>query len=101
MFGTQIEKAYPEYPTQTMFSGYSTNNKYQNFPPIMNDARSLVGGYTPEAITNAKLIQNNGIENNTQYREFMTNNANQVGDQNRIAAFNDVGYTYRSVDLKK
>lgn len=101
MFGTQIDKAYPETPTQTMFSGYSANNKYQNFPPLMNDARSLVGGYTPEAVTNAKIIQDNGIENNTQYREFMTNNAMQIVDENRIAAFNDIGFTYRSVDLKK
>jgi len=101
MFGTQIEKAYPESPTQTMFSGYSANNKYQNFPPLMNDARSLVGGYTPAAVINAKIIRDNGIENNTQYREFMTNNAIQIGDENRITAFNDIGYTYRSIDLKK
>jgi type IV secretory pathway component VirB8 len=101
MFGTQIDKAYPESPTQTMFSGYSANNKYLNFPPLMNDARSLVGGYTPEAITNAKIIQDNGIENNTQYREFMTKNAIQSGDENRRAAINDIGFTYRSVDLKK
>jgi hypothetical protein len=31
----------------------------------------------------------------------MTNYANQVGDQNRLAAFNDVGFTFRSIDLKK
>jgi hypothetical protein len=101
MLGTKIDKAYPDYPTDTPFAHYSANNKYPNFPPIMNDARSLVGGYTPEAVTNAKIIQTYGIQNNTQYRDFMTNNAIQISDENRIAAFNDVGYTYRSVDVSK
>jgi hypothetical protein len=101
MLGTKIDKAYPDYPTDTLFSHYSANNKYPNFPPIMNDARSLVGGYTPEAVTNAKIIQTYGIQNNTQYREFMTSNAVQIIDENRIASFNEVGFTYRSVDVSK
>ena len=101
MLGTKIDKAYPDYPTDTPFTHYSTNNKYPNFPPIMNDGRSLIGGYTPESVTNAKIIQTYGIENNTQYRDFMTNNSKDIRDQNFILAANDIGYTYRSIDISK
>ena len=98
MKGSSLKTAYSQYPTAPM-SNYSTNNKYKNFPPLMNDGRALIGGYTPESVQNAKIIQNFGIENNWQYRQFMTTNAVKIGQDNFALAANDIGYTSRSLDI--
>jgi hypothetical protein len=101
MQASTIQDAYPTYPVQSITNGYGANNKYQNFPPLMSDGRAVVGGYTPESITNARIIKQYGIENNSQYRQFMTTNAKKLGEENFILAANDIGYTSRSVDLLK
>lgn len=93
------QNAYPAYQIEPEFSGYSMNNKYRGFPPLMSDGRSLVGAYTPESVTNASLMKTNGITNNWQYRQFMTQNSEKIHDLNFNLAANDIGYTYRSLDL--
>jgi hypothetical protein len=101
MQASTIQDAYPAFPVQSFSNGYGANNKYQQFPPLMNDGRSLVGGYTPEAVTNARIIQQYGIENNSQYRQFMTTNAKKLMEENLVLAANDIGYTTRSINLLK
>jgi hypothetical protein len=64
----------------------------------MSDGRSLVAGYTPEALLNAELMKQNGITNNWQYRQYMNKNTEQVQQKNFNLAANDIGYIYRSVN---
>jgi hypothetical protein len=101
MLGSKIQDAYPVHPTQQLYNGFTANNKYQHFPPLMSDGRAVVGGYTPEAVVNQQIIQNYGIENNWQYRQFMTTNAKRIGEENFVLAANDIGYTSRSIDIVK
>jgi len=101
MQASTIQDAYPTYPSLSVSNGYGANNKYQNFPPLMSDGRAVVGGYTPEAVINQRIIQQYGIENNWQYRQFMTTNAKKIGEDNFLLAANDIGYTTRSVDIVK
>jgi hypothetical protein len=99
MLGSTIQEAYPV--RAYLQSNYSTNNKYKDFPPLMSDGRSVIGGYTPESVTNTYIVQNYGIENNHQYRQFMTTNAKKLCEDNFALAANDIGYTSRSVDVVK
>lgn len=75
--------------------GYTTNNLYAGFPPVMADGRSIVASYQPEAILNSTLLQQNQIKSNWQYRRYLTDNANQVMQQNFREACNDMGYYER------
>jgi hypothetical protein len=75
--------------------GYTTNNLYPGFPPIMSDGRAIVASYQPEAVLNTALLQRNQIQSNWQYRRFLTDNANQVMQQNFVEACNDMGYYER------
>lgn len=75
--------------------GYSTNNLYAGFPPMMADGRSLVASYQPEAVLNTTLIQQNQIQTNWQYRKYLTDNAQQIMQQNFREACNDMGYYER------
>jgi hypothetical protein len=100
MQASTIQDAYP-VNSFSNGSGYGANNKYQNFPPLMSDGRALIGGYTPESVSNAHIIQNYGIENNWQYRQFLTTNAKKIIEENFALAANDIGYTTRSIDILK
>ena len=101
MQASTIQEAYPTYPVESLSKGYGANNKYQDFPPLMSDGRSVVGGYTPESVSSANIIRQYGIENNFQYRQFMTTNAKKLGEQNFALAANDIGYTTRSINIVK
>jgi hypothetical protein len=80
--------------------GYSTNNSYEGFPPLMNDGRPITASYQPEAVLNNKIIEENGIQSNWQYRQYLTKNATQIMKQDFREASNDVGYVQRFTDLK-
>jgi hypothetical protein len=58
--------------------GYRTNNKYPEFPPLMNDGRAVTASYQPEAVLNEKLIRSNNIQSNWQYRRYLTNHAKEI-----------------------
>lgn len=72
--------------------GYHTNNVFQGFPPLMADARSLVASWQPESFTNDRIIRENGIQSNWQYRQYLTQNANTIMKQNFAESANDIGY---------
>ena len=101
MQASTIEDAYPTYQNQSITNSYGANNKYRDFPPLMSDGRAVIGAYTPEAVINKRIIQEYGIENNLQYRQFMTTNAKKIMEENFALAANDIGYTTRSVDIVK
>jgi hypothetical protein len=75
--------------------GYSTNNVYDNFPPLMSDGREIIASHQPEALTNNYLIQQLGIKSNWEYRKYLTDNAKDIMKYNCINASNDVGFTRR------
>jgi len=75
--------------------GYATNNVYPGFPPIMADSRSLIASWQPESVVNDRLIKENGIQSNWDYRRFMTQNAQKIMKRDFIEAANDVGYYER------
>ena len=83
------------YPQAKTSLGYNTNNKYPEFPPLMNDGRAVVASYQPEAVTNDNLIKSNNIHSNWQYRQYLTNNAVSLISKNFLETSNDMGYNTR------
>lgn len=76
--------------------GYSTNNKYPDFPPLMCDGRCMIASWQPEADANNAILQRNGIKSNWEYRQFLTNNAPEIMRRNFIESATDVGYYERN-----
>ena len=79
--------------------GYSANNKYPGFPPLMNDGRTITASWQPESIINDDLIQSNNIKSNWQYRKYLTHNAKDIMAYNFRESSTDAGYYKRSIDL--
>lgn len=75
--------------------GYSTNNVYAGFPPLMSDGRSVVASHQPEAVLNDNLIEKSGIKSNWEYRKYLTHNSEEIKRDNFVQACNDVGYFQR------
>ena len=60
----------------------TSNNKYFDCPPRMNDGRHFTD-YTSNCYTNNLIRADNNIQNNFEYRQFLTNNAEKIMDMNR------------------
>lgn len=92
-----IQSAYPIIKETVPQSerGYQTNNKYPQFPPLMNDGRSITASWQHDAVTNATIIKENNIRSNWEYRQYLTKNADKVAEQNFRESSNDLGYTNR------
>jgi hypothetical protein len=60
----------------------NSNNKYKNCPALMSDGRSFTDYRAINHINNL-LISNNNIENNYAYREFLTQNAEKIIENNK------------------
>jgi hypothetical protein len=73
--------------------GYAANNVYPGFPPLMNDGRSLIASWQPEAIENNMLLKSSGVTSNWEYRRYLTQNAHSIIKTNFAEAANDCGYT--------
>jgi hypothetical protein len=61
----------------------------------MSDGRAVTASWQHDAVTNAKIIDENKIQSNWEYRRFLTNNSVDVMEQNFREASNDLGYTTR------
>lgn len=79
--------------------GYNTNNKHTDFPPLMNDGRSVVSSWVPESTVNASLKKENSIKSNWEYRRYLTNNATSIMANNFREAANDTGYNNASMPM--
>ena len=92
-----VQSAYPIIKETVPQSerGYKTNNKYPQFPPLMNDGRSITASWQHDAVTNATLIKDNNIRSNWEYRQYLTKNADKVAEQNFRESSNDLGYNNR------
>ena len=73
----------------TCYSG--SNNIHFNFPPIMTDGRNYAT-WQPGAVVDEIIRQKNNITNNSQYRQYLTNNAKEVMQANLIAACDQCGF---------
>lgn len=105
--GQSLESAYPVIKESIPAShlGYKTNNRYDGFPPLMSDGRSVVAGASSEALHQSSILkQMNGhlgsttTINNAQYREYMVKNARKIMEADFRNASNDVGYNERFAD---
>lgn len=92
--GQSLDKAYPMLPLAN--EGYQSNNQYERFPPLMSDGRSMMASWQPGAVVNEVLLQQNGIQSNWQYRNFMTRNSESIRANLLRDAMNDVGYSVRN-----
>jgi hypothetical protein len=81
--------------------GYETNNVYPGFPPIMMDGRTITASDQPEAVLNSFLISELGVQSNWQYRQYLTNNAEDIMKYNYTKSANDNGYFKRYADTPK
>jgi len=99
--GEKLECAYPiikeTIPKSAL--GYATNNKYPEFPPLMNDGRSVVSGWQPESTINKDLIENNNIKSNWEYRQYLIKNSKDIMEYNFRESSTDVGYFKRPIDI--
>ncbi len=63
----------------------TSNNKYFNCPPRMDDGRHFTD-YRPNCYVNNLARANNNLANSFQYRKFLTENANKLMSLNRAYA---------------
>ena len=98
MFSYLTEQDQIQNPTPTKL-GYSSNNIYDGFPPLMEDGRTITATYQPEAVLNNYLLKDTGINSNWEYRRYLTNNGTQIVTQNRLSSMNDIGYVKRYEDI--
>jgi hypothetical protein len=79
----------------------ASNNIHLNFPAMMEDGR-LYTSYVPESVLNKKIKQQENIQSNWQYRQFLQKNAESVIKLNHGEYCNDLGlvphvYTNKTV----
>ena len=72
----------------TCYSG--SNNIHFNFPPIMADGRNYAS-WQPEAVVNKRIQQQNHINNNWSYRQFMQHNGLKIMNYNSLETCYDLG----------
>jgi hypothetical protein len=104
--GEPIDKAYPEVKESIPAShlGYHTNNRYDGFPPLMSDGRSIMASARSETLHHNTILKQltgnttNASINNAQYREYMVKNARKIMETDFRNASNDVGYYERFSD---
>ena len=100
---SKFDCAYPNMKEQLPPSklGYHANNKYDGFPPIMSDGRTITASFQPEGILNEHLVKEIGIGSNWDYRQYLIKNGKDIMRYNCVQAANDVGYVARYTDLSE
>ena len=66
---------------QQCYSG--SNNIDFNFPPLMTDGRNYAS-WQPEAVINERIQQKEGIKSNWQYRQYITENGQDIMKTNTL-----------------
>jgi hypothetical protein len=72
----------------TCYSG--SNNINFNFPPIMTDGRNY-SSWQPDAVINQRIQQQEGINNNFIYRQYLQNNGLKIMQYDTAEACYDLG----------
>jgi hypothetical protein len=102
MYSEPLQTAYSSTINETIPQsslGYHSNNKYDQFPPLMSDGRVVTASWQPEAVLNNMIIRDNHIKSNWEYRKYLTDNATKIMAFNYKEFSNDVGYVTRHSDL--
>ena len=73
--------------------GYHSNNRYDGFPPLMSDGRSIVANGRSEPLEHNALLKEQGMTNNAQYRDYMIKNAKQIMMNEYRNSSNDTGFS--------
>lgn len=73
----------------TCYSG--SNNIHFQYPPLMSDGRHFIN-MDPTCRANTFLRNENNINNNYDYRQFLINNAKKIINTNTGEAFRSCGY---------
>ena len=68
-----------------------SNNIHFDFPPIMNDGRNFAT-WQPGAVINKQIRNENNINTNSKYRQFLTENADSIIKANQLEACNNSCY---------
>ena len=68
----------------------ASNNIHFNFPPIMADGRNYAS-WQPEAVVNDRIRKQEHITSNWEYRQYLTNNANEIMKFNTKESCYDLG----------
>lgn len=89
--GEPLENAYSTKLQKTNL-GYHTNNRYDGFPPLMSDGRVITSSWQPEAVENERIMREAGIESNWKYRQYLTQNAKSIMQQNVKNAARDIDF---------
>jgi len=92
---TKLDTAYPVIKETIPASnlGYHSNNRYDGFPPLMSDGRSIVATGKSEPLGHNALLKKTGIVNNAQYRDYMIKNSRQIMMDEFRSASNDTGFS--------
>jgi len=96
--GENLKCAYPTIKETIPRSslGYTTNNVYVGFPPLMADGRAVSAAWQPEAVSNQELLKKENITSNWQYRNYLTKHSKEIMQHNFREASNDMGYYKRN-----
>jgi hypothetical protein len=73
----------------TCYSG--SNNIHFNYPPIMADGRNYAM-WQPGAVINEQIREKNNITSNSDYRQYLIRNADEVMQANLIGACDSCGF---------
>ena len=68
----------------------SSNNIHFDFPPIMMDGRNFAS-WQPEAVINQRIQQQENINSNWNYRQYMQKNGLQIMKYNSMESCYDLG----------
>tara|TARA_Y100000780_G_C13690713_1_gene419452 strand:+ start:4454 stop:4879 length:426 start_codon:yes stop_codon:yes gene_type:complete len=68
----------------------ATNNIHFNFPAMMSDAR-IHTNWDTACNNNERVIKENNIQSNFQYRQFLINNSQDIINSNMTSACDDIG----------
>jgi hypothetical protein len=72
--------------------GYHSNNRYDGFPPLMSDGRSIMASNRSEPLTHNRVLKEAGFTSNASYRTYMINNAKTILERDWADASTDTGY---------
>ena len=72
----------------TCYAG--SNNIYYSFPPLMNDGRNFAS-WQPGAVLNNELKKSANIKTNWEYRQYLTENADNIIKINQTQSCNNCG----------
>lgn len=73
----------------TCYSG--SNNIYHDFPPLMSDER-IFTSYDPNNEINERIMEQQNIKSNYDYRMFLTRNGNHIIKKNQYNSCNQCGF---------